>query len=478
MAAAQRPPRAGGSPTLGRDDVTLLPSRQYLGFAEVVRLWHPRGLGSGVLSCQTSSLRRVLDAAVGFPVSTRFGEGIVRAITWSATTQQPSTPSYAVDLGWGMAHVQGSEVTCPKAAAMPLLESIGSLADRDFKRCLSAVSNHNSTLISMCRRARDEISSGKLDLSLGASILGVERSAQRQDLEVLFSAGLSRLCMLAEKRLLPLGAVSSPSKPRGDKGTITSPRCGVPAVDEPTALEANGDCRKRVRFLPALKNGVLGVGRHFPKCPKPSAQQEGSAENVPGKDGDMTRASRNNIGDVAAEGGFCQQAGGSVLQGDEIPPPKVEHAVQDLQHGPLTNGTGSFEQTAERLLKVALADESLLEDLKEADVSWSDFHRLASRFRATQIGQQVVSSEEQLRDQSRRIRVAGAPQVDRLQMRANRLRQHLMADDDAREKAGQLLAGAWRCMDRKLFGLQADLPTHLCKVEKPSHTSSIKPYLR
>jgi len=107
----------------------------------IVRLWRPRGRGAATLFCLRRALRRVLRAAPGFPAVTPDGTGIVRAIeeVYGGSCGHESTVRYLVDFGWGDAYVDAERIRCPMAAALPVAECFGQMAERELAQCARMV---------------------------------------------------------------------------------------------------------------------------------------------------------------------------------------------------------------------------------------------------------------------------------------------------------------------------------------------------
>lgn len=107
----------------------------------VVRLWQPRGRRAGTLYCQARALRRVLAGAVGFPATTPWGIGIVRAVDHA-----DNGTLYRVELDDGQGEARLISVTAesmqsPAAATLPVAESFGQLAERELAKCMRKVSS-------------------------------------------------------------------------------------------------------------------------------------------------------------------------------------------------------------------------------------------------------------------------------------------------------------------------------------------------
>uniref|UniRef100_A0A7S4Q199 Uncharacterized protein n=1 Tax=Alexandrium monilatum TaxID=311494 RepID=A0A7S4Q199_9DINO len=113
-------------------------------------------------------------------------------------------------------------------------------------------------------------------------------------------------------------------------------------------------------------------------------------------------------------------------------------------------GMAGVQLDAVRLRQAMQTDPSVQLILSAIRSKEGDLARLREGLESTKTGQAVAHGQRSLVGGARCLRVAGAPRVQRLKARGLRLGDGLLAHAPAREKAAELLVGAWQVVDGRL----------------------------
>lgn len=159
----------------------------------VVRLWRARGAGSSILYCRASSLTRVLRSAVGFVAETPYGRGVTRGIA-NGCGGGPPAGRYSVELPWGVAYLSASSVSCPSAAALPVVERVGRLAERELAQALLQLYGMNHEMGAASGQRIAEKSSDVFACMVGGELPTIDRGAIQGAMESFGDIGMAEGC--------------------------------------------------------------------------------------------------------------------------------------------------------------------------------------------------------------------------------------------------------------------------------------------